>query len=540
MTMTWAPGASASRLKEAVDAFDRPLVVELCEELVVYLRSTDDGYPEPEARNILSTLRRKRYFRLMTRVADAFVEASADHPVVRRQYAQALLDQNQVMAAHSVLEQLVADTDDAFDEQVEAKGLLGRVYKQMYVWTDPRALRRGTYLDRAVRAYHDVYRDHPNLIWHGINSVALLDRAGSDGVELEGFPDPTATARTIATEISQRLNDRGDKLEHWDLATALEAAIALGHYREALRWLDRYVQAPGVDAFELGSTLRQLTEVWELDESHQRGGPLVTLLKAALLREEGGQVDIASPHLDEENLRELEDDAGYEALLGDERFESINWFQAALERCRAVARVEDRFGQGVGTGFLLHGPELDSRLPETVFLTNYHVVPEALTKDKAYVAFQGLEPSGEEPRRSQIQEILLWSRKDELDAIVAVLDHVPPGATTCRIATALPLRSSSRPPRAYVIGHPRGLDLPMLSIHDNLLLDWDDTRVHYRSPTQKGSSGSPVFTRDWDLIALHHYGDEQVRKLNGVDGFYPANEGIRIDQIKAKLEAEYR
>jgi hypothetical protein len=29
--------------------------------------------------------------------------------------------------------------------------------------------------------------------------------------------------------------------------------------------------------------------------------------------------------------------------------------------------------------------------------------------------------------------------------------------------------------------------------------------------------------------------DEQVPRLHGADGFYPANEGIRIDQIKAAL-----
>jgi hypothetical protein len=536
--MTWVPEASASLLVEAVDAFDRPRVAQLCDELVVYLRATDD-YPETEARDILDTLRRKRYFQLMTMVADAFVEAGADHPVVRRQYAQALIDQNHLIAARGVLEQLARNTDGAFEEQVEARGLLGRVYKQMYVRTDPRARRRGRYLDRAVRAYHDVYRDHPSLLWHGINSVALLDRAGSDGVELDGFPDPTATAIEIATDIVRRLNGRDDELKYWDLATALEASIALGRYSDAFRWLDRYVQAPGVDAFELASTLRQLTEVWELDESQRRGGPLVTLLKAALLREEGGQVEIPSPRADEENLQALEDDSSYEALLGDERFESINWFQVALERCRSVARIEDRFGTGIGTGFLLHGPDLHSALPETVFLTNYHVVPEALTEDKAYIAFQGLEPTGEEPQRSRIQEVLHGWGRDELDAVVAVLDHVPPGATTCPVATALPLRNSKPPPRAYVIGHPRGLDRPMLSIHDNVLLDWDDTLVHYRSPTQKGSSGSPVFTRDWDLIALHHYGDEQVPKLHHADGFYPANEGILIDQIKLALAGKY-
>jgi hypothetical protein len=533
--MTWIPAVSAGHLNEAVAAFDRPRVAQLCEDLIVYLRTTNEGYPEPEARDILDALRRKRYFGLMTRVADALVEAGADHPVVRRQYAQALLDQHHLMAAHSILQQLVTNSDDAPEEQVEAKGLLGRTYKQMFVRTDRRAVRREQYLDQAIRAYHDVYQQHPSLLWHGINSVALLARAGRDRVPVNGFPDPQATAKQLAAEISARIEDRSGP-GYWDLAAAMEASIALGRFDDAMRWLGRYVQDRDADAFEFSSTLRQLIEVWELDVDH----PLVTLLKAELLRrEQGGQVEIAPAELHDKSLQRLEDHSGYEALLGDERFESINWFREALERCRAVARIEDKYGQGVGTGFLVHGADLHNSLPEAVLVTNYHVVPEALPVTKAYVAFQGLEPRPAGPKTSRIQELRLESGKDQLDATVAVLDHVPQGATTCPVTTELPLQDASPPPRAYVIGHPRGLDLPRLSIHDNWLLDWDDTLVHYRSPTQQGSSGSPVFNREWELIALHHYGDEHVRRLHGADGFYPANEGIRIDQIRAALQRKY-
>jgi V8-like Glu-specific endopeptidase len=33
------------------------------------------------------------------------------------------------------------------------------------------------------------------------------------------------------------------------------------------------------------------------------------------------------------------------------------------------------------------------------------------------------------------------------------------------------------------------------------------TRVRYRTNTEGGSSGSPCFDADWNLIALHHLGD---------------------------------
>ena len=64
-------------------------------------------------------------------------------------------------------------------------------------------------------------------------------------------------------------------------------------------------------------------------------------------------------------------------------------------------------------------------------------------------------------------------------------------------------------------------------------------RVHYRAPTEGGSSGSPVFNaRLWEVIALHHKGGKiGMPKLNGVAGEYAANEGISIHSIKEALRA---
>lgn len=53
--------------------------------------------------------------------------------------------------------------------------------------------------------------------------------------------------------------------------------------------------------------------------------------------------------------------------------------------------------------------------------------------------------------------------------------------------------------------------------------------VHYITDTEPGSSGSPVFNNDWDLVALHHAAGE---RQNGV---WIDNEGIRIDRIVGHL-----
>jgi V8-like Glu-specific endopeptidase len=68
-------------------------------------------------------------------------------------------------------------------------------------------------------------------------------------------------------------------------------------------------------------------------------------------------------------------------------------------------------------------------------------------------------------------------------------------------------------------------------MQDNLLLDYQDPRIHYRTPTEGGSSGSPVFNQQWELVGLHHKGQKDMKKLNNKGGVYDANEGIWIQTI---------
>jgi V8-like Glu-specific endopeptidase len=89
--------------------------------------------------------------------------------------------------------------------------------------------------------------------------------------------------------------------------------------------------------------------------------------------------------------------------------------------------------------------------------------------------------------------------------------------------------------RAYLIGYPDAASQPQFSLQDNVLLDYDDRLLHYRSPTRKGSSGSPVFDQHWQLLGVHHAGGEVMPRLNNEGGTYAANEGIRIAAVKAQM-----
>lgn len=56
----------------------------------------------------------------------------------------------------------------------------------------------------------------------------------------------------------------------------------------------------------------------------------------------------------------------------------------------------------------------------------------------------------------------------------------------------------------------------------------NQTRIRYKTYTYPGASGSPCFTMDWDLAALHHYGDPAWQQ--------PIfNQGVPIELIRSRI-----
>jgi hypothetical protein len=130
-----------------------------------------------------------------------------------------------------------------------------------------------------------------------------------------------------------------------------------------------------------------------------------------------------------------------------------------------------------------------------------------------------------------VEDAVFWSSPySKLDATFLKLKKEPK-------AKPLELHSSAMemcdpPPRMYIIGHPNGRDVE-ISLQDNYLVACNDTFVHYRTPTEPGSSGSPVFEPNaWEVVALHHRGTNMMKRIDGQEGFYEANEGVSIMRIQ--------
>ena len=183
--------------------------------------------------------------------------------------------------------------------------------------------------------------------------------------------------------------------------------------------------------------------------------------------------------------------------------------------------------------------DLDPRIDGLVLVTNAHVIDKfgtsgGIAPENAVVTFQALD--GVDPEDTfKVSDVLFCSPREALDVTVVRLETPPALANLYTIAPQMPKNGA----RVIAIGHPGGGTLSF-SLNDNELLDREESpgwKVHYRTPTEGGSSGSPIFSKEWNLIAVHHYGGDAVTKLNGQTGTYEANEGTSIHVVRSAVAA---
>jgi hypothetical protein len=518
-------------------------------DLLRKLRGLCESDDVAAAKHLVEALQYVRAYEEAGQLAEAVSRRDPGDAKNRRIYAQCLIDTGKATAAIDMLRLLAARLPPVDPEFSEATGLIGRAYKQIFFdagdKSDPAARDA---LAQAVGAYLAGYQADPNRnTWHGVNLVALSTRARRLGVPLATDVRPRETAERVVAALEAIPAERRDG---WFLPTLAEATLGLDDWDAVERHIRCYAAVPDAKAFYIASTLRQFTEVWDLEHIDERGRGLVAMLRARLLQLPGGQVELSRDEL-QRLRRQPEPEAGQlEAVLGTQGPQTFRWWKTGLDRALAVAAVRQQLGQRVGTGFLVRAGALGLEpADEPVVLTNFHVVnaegaDPGVRPEDAEIVFEAIDPNC-----IYTVESVIWSSPPERhDASVLRLQQKAPGIEPLPVAAALPVVEDNA--RVYIIGHPGGRDLAF-SFQDNELLDHEGppvgqpkipgvTRVHYRAPTEGGSSGSPVFNAKlWQVIALHHKGGRDgMPRLNGQQGTYAANEGISIASIKAAVREQ--
>ena len=410
--MSWDDAAQfETRLNGALDQFNWPKAEEICNEVISRINRERDLIPLSTAKRLLQALRRKRCFKLMTSLADAMMQSGLRTPQVRRQYAQALIDQGTLGAGEMVLSSIIQDSQGDQGEELEARGLTGRIYKQLYVnRNDPHSSSNQAILARALNEYLYAYELNPyQYLWHGINVVALADRARRDGLPLVGRAHSVVMANEILTTLKYREDRKKEakgSLDAWDIATRIEAYVALGlneksdevrekYFVEAQRDALNYIHSPDADAFEIWSTIRQLTEVWQLDDKTPPGDFLLPILNAGYLKKQGSAMERNPTKVEEEADTVADAVKGLEANFGTDKTSTLVWYKQGLDQCNSVARVEKRNGKGHGTGWLVRAADFFNDKEGLLLLTNNHVVsqspnPLAIFPEDCRINFQAV------------------------------------------------------------------------------------------------------------------------------------------------------
>lgn len=250
----------------------------------------------------------------------------------------------------------------------------------------------------------------------------------------------------------------------------------------------------------------------------------------------------------------------------------VERLMGALARAHSICAIEAHLAgrwERIGTGFLVDGAVFHSAWAgQPLIVSNHHVTAQvdgALSASfrRCRALFLEYDPIAQTEREHAVDfQSVLW-RSGERAHDTTVLRPAGPLPACARVlgpdavSTYLPRRPGlDRDGTDYhvvILGFPGGGEM-RFSFGDELLLDHSagdpgkpalspealdgqPVRLHYRTPSLPGSSGSPVFeSGTWKLVGIHHRGRKDCPRLPTRTGTYEANEGIWLASIRAAIQ----
>jgi len=264
-----------------------------------------------------------------------------------------------------------------------------------------------------------------------------------------------------------------------------------------------------------------------------------------------------------------------EAIIGGNDLLPIWFLNRGAELRRTVARIKvvtSDGAEGYGTGFLV-GPG--------ILITNRHVLDQSdiggdslLSIVASAVAEFDVEilPQETAPGKTRLvsstpavfrlapQTLLLTDAWNALDYVLIALEpksldgqHDISEYGYNRLSADKGKTVTGEP--VFIIQHPNG-DSKKISLLNNRMMirNEQSSYLYYEADTEPGSSGSPVFNRQWEVVALHHsveFARDHEDRILAKDGSLWSdamgtaaiqnmsfNEGVRVSRILQQVESK--
>lgn len=242
-----------------------------------------------------------------------------------------------------------------------------------------------------------------------------------------------------------------------------------------------------------------------------------------------------------------------ERILGGDNFLGVAFLPVGVRASKTVACIHIFADGSAGTGFMV-SPEL--------MLTNHHVLPDISAAQGSFADF-----NFERDEKNRLLPKVVFDldpdrfflNDEELDfALVAVKPRSRAGNVPLSRFGFNRLSDvegkAQQGEKVNIIQHPGG-SVKRLALQDNDITKRLPNFLQYVADTRPGSSGSPVFNNQWQVVALHHSGvpdtfdsgpnQGQRRAIDGTvwdesqgeDKLkWIANEGVRISRIMRRLK----